>query len=372
MKHPAPRRIDILAFANVQLLDVAGPLQAFASANELACAHGFAPPYSPRVVAADGGGTVTTSAGLGIVAEPLPDDAEPSDTLVVAGGWGVYDAARDPALVAWVRAQAASARRVASVCTGAFLLAAAGLLDERRAVTHWTRCAELGRRYPAVRVEPDPIFIRDGDVWTSAGVTAGIDLTLALIEDDLGRALALAIARHLVVFLKRPGGQAQFGAGAGVGKRPAIASANCMRGSRRTCRRTCRWRARGARRHERAQLRAPLSVADRRDARALDRTVAARSGTAAARRYRAAGEAHRSTLRLWLGGNDAARILAGGRRDAAGVPGTVRLRECMKTLIFCFHPAGELFFRHNGLSLHCSRRPQASTAVAVSTNRPIR
>ena len=210
MKHPAPRRIDILAFANVQLLDVAGPLQAFASANELACAHGFAPPYSPRVVAADGGGTVTTSAGLGIVAEPLPDDAEPSDTLVVAGGWGVYDAARDPALVAWVRAQAASARRVASVCTGAFLLAAAGLLDERRAVTHWTRCAELGRRYPAVRVEPDPIFIRDGDVWTSAGVTAGIDLTLALIEDDLGRALALDVARHLVVFLKRPGGQAQF------------------------------------------------------------------------------------------------------------------------------------------------------------------
>jgi transcriptional regulator GlxA family with amidase domain len=161
------------------------------------------------VVAVDGG-TVTTSAGLGIVAEPLPGDAEPSDTLVVAGGWGVYDAARDPALVAWVRAQAASARRVASVCTGAFLLAAAGLLDERRAVTHWTRCAELGRRYPAVRVEPDPIFIRDGDVWTSAGVTAGIDLTLALIEDDLGRALALDVARHLVVFLKRPGGQAQF------------------------------------------------------------------------------------------------------------------------------------------------------------------
>nr|WP_087648461.1 GlxA family transcriptional regulator [Caballeronia choica] len=201
--------MDILAFANVQLLDVAGPLQAFASANELACAHGFAPPYSPRVVAVDGG-TVTTSAGLGIVAEPLPGDAEPSDTLVVAGGWGVYDAARDPALVAWVRAQAASARRVASVCTGAFLLAAAGLLDERRAVTHWTRCAELGRRYPAVRVEPDPIFIRDGDVWTSAGVTAGIDLTLALIEDDLGRALALDVARHLVVFLKRPGGQAQF------------------------------------------------------------------------------------------------------------------------------------------------------------------
>jgi transcriptional regulator GlxA family with amidase domain len=206
------RRIDVLAFPNAQLLDVAGPLQAFASANELACAAGAAPPYLPRVIAAESGGTVTTSAGLGILTHPLPCGDDPPDTLVVAGGWGVYEAARDPALVAWVRTQAAEARRVASVCTGAFLLAAAGLLDDKRAVTHWTRCAELGERYPAVRVEPDPIFIRDGAVWTSAGVTAGIDLALALIEDDLGRALALDVARHLVVFLKRPGGQAQFSA----------------------------------------------------------------------------------------------------------------------------------------------------------------
>ncbi|TCK39521.1 AraC family transcriptional regulator with amidase-like domain [Paraburkholderia sp. BL8N3] len=207
----APRRIDVLAFANVQLLDVAGPLQAFASASELAIARGLAAPYLPRVVAA-GGGMVMTSAGLGIAAAPLPGADEPADTLVVAGGWGVYEASRDPALVAWVRAQASGARRVASVCTGAFLIAAAGLLDDRRAVTHWTRCAELAEHYPAVHVEPDPIFIRDGAVWTSAGVTAGIDLALALIEEDLGRALALDVARHLVVFLKRPGGQAQFSA----------------------------------------------------------------------------------------------------------------------------------------------------------------
>ncbi len=125
----------------------------------------------------------------------------------------MYEASRDPALVAWVRAQASGARRVASVCTGAFLIAAAGLLDDRRAVTHWTRCAELAEHYPAVHVEPDPIFIRDGAVWTSAGVTAGIDLALALIEEDLGRrARARCRARHLVVFLKRPGGQAQFSA----------------------------------------------------------------------------------------------------------------------------------------------------------------
>jgi transcriptional regulator GlxA family with amidase domain len=111
-----------------------------------------------------------------------------------------------------VRQRATQARRVASVCTGAFLLAAAGVLDGRRATTHWKYCARLAQRFPAVRVEPDPIFLCDGPVWTSAGVTAGIDLALALVEEDLGRAVALAVARYLVVFLKRPGGQAQFSA----------------------------------------------------------------------------------------------------------------------------------------------------------------
>ncbi len=210
MSSPKPRIIDILAFPDVQLLDVAGPLQVFASANELAREAGMPRPYRARVVAP--GGTVTASAGLGLIGEALPDAREPCDTLVIAGGWGVHEALRDRTLVDWVRARSAHARRTASVCTGAFLLAATGLLDERRAVTHWTRCAELASRFPAVRVESDPIFIRDGDLWTSAGVTAGIDLALALVEDDLGRALALDVARHLVVFLKRPGGQAQFSA----------------------------------------------------------------------------------------------------------------------------------------------------------------
>ena len=121
-------------------------------------------------------------------------------------------AAADPVLLDWVREQAKRSRRVASVCTGAFLLAATGLLDGRRAVTHWSYCSELARRFPAVQVEPDPIFVQDGPVWTSAGVTAGIDLALALVEEDLGRTVALAVARYLVVFLKRPGGQAQFSA----------------------------------------------------------------------------------------------------------------------------------------------------------------
>ena len=207
----SPRLIEVLAFPSVQLLDVTGPLQVFATANDLAAEVGGAPPYVLRVVAR-GGGSVTASAGVGIAAGPLPRVASPPDTLMVAGGQGVYAASADPELVDWVRKRAKTARRVASVCTGAFLLAAAGVLDGKRAVTHWSVCADLARRYPNVRVESDPIFVRDGSVWTSAGVTAGIDLALALVEQDLGRTAALAVARYLVVFLKRPGGQAQFSA----------------------------------------------------------------------------------------------------------------------------------------------------------------
>ncbi|HEJ2440902.1 TPA: GlxA family transcriptional regulator [Burkholderia multivorans] len=207
----SPRPILILAFPRAQLLDVSGPLQVFASVNELALERGRPAPYVPRIVAADAG-PVETSSGVAVVADSLRSAARGIDTLIVAGGKGVHAASRDARLVRWVRRQADRARRVASVCTGAFLLAEAGLLDGRRAVTHWTRCDELAARYPNVRVEADPIFIREGALWTSAGVTAGIDLALALVEEDLGRAVALDVARELVVFLKRPGGQAQFSA----------------------------------------------------------------------------------------------------------------------------------------------------------------
>ena len=203
----SPKTIHVLAFANVQLLDVTGPLQVFATANDIAAQQGLPPPYAPTVIAA-GGGAVRSSAGLTMFAEPLPE--QPSDTLIIAGGWGIYAATQDSGLVHWVRQQAAVSRRVASVCTGAFLLAASGWLDGRRVVTHWTRCEQLAQQYPRLRVEPNPIFINDGPVWTSAGVTAGIDLSLALVEADLGRAMALDVARQLVVFLKRPGGQSQF------------------------------------------------------------------------------------------------------------------------------------------------------------------
>jgi transcriptional regulator GlxA family with amidase domain len=209
---PNPVRvIDVLAYPAVQLLDVTGPIQVFASANDLVADAGGARPYELRVVA-QGGEGVTASAGVTLAAAPLTKPGEALDTLVVAGGEGAEAAAENPVLVEWVRERAARARRTVSICTGAFLLAEAGVLDGRRATSHWKYCARLAERFPAVHVEPDPIFVCDGPIWTSAGVTAGIDMTLALVEQDLGRSVALAVARYLVVFLKRPGGQAQFSA----------------------------------------------------------------------------------------------------------------------------------------------------------------
>ena len=207
----AVRVIDVLTYPAVQLLDVTGPVQVFASANDFAARAGRVQSYQLRVVA-QGGEGATASAGVAIAAGPLTQPGEAVDTLLIAGGEGAEAAAENRVLVDWVRERAAQARRVVSVCTGAFLLAAAGILDGRRAATHWMYCGKLARRFPAVHVEPDPIFVRDGQVWTSAGVTAGIDLALALVEEDLGRSIALAVARYLVVFLKRPGGQAQFSA----------------------------------------------------------------------------------------------------------------------------------------------------------------
>jgi transcriptional regulator GlxA family with amidase domain len=214
-----PRSIAIVAFDRVQLLDVAGPLQAFATANDIDSFRryrdGFRrqPALYRLAVVCREGGQVATSCGLPIIAEPF--DAlrgEVIDTLIVAGGFGINQALRDRGFVRWIAARACRARRICSVCTGAFALAEAGLLDGRRAVTHWGRCAALAARYPRVRVETDPIFVRDGNIWTSAGITAGIDLALALIEQDHGRSAALEVARQLVVFLKRPGGQSQFSA----------------------------------------------------------------------------------------------------------------------------------------------------------------
>lgn len=205
---PPKRAIEIVAFPDLQLLDVAGPLQVFVSANEMALKAGRPAPYEVKVVAPVR--QITTSAGLALIAEPLSSPRRSLDTLIVAGGTSVHAACEDKKLLRWLGLRAKAARRVASVCTGAFLLGAAGLLDGKRAVTHWADCDRLASTFPKARVDMNAIFVRDGRVWSSAGVTAGIDLSLALVEDDIGHALANAVARELVVFLKRPGGQAQF------------------------------------------------------------------------------------------------------------------------------------------------------------------
>ena len=207
-RNPPTRAVEIVAFPGVQLLDVTGPLQVFASANEMLRATGQPPPYAVRVVARST--PVVSSAGLSFVAQGLPPRGRSIDTLIVAGGAGVDAAAADRRLLSWLVQRASSARRVASVCTGAIVLGAAGLLDGKRAVTHWAECDRLARRNPRAQVEIDPIFVQDGKVWTSAGVTAGIDMSLAMVEADIGHAAAMAVARDLVVFLKRPGGQSQF------------------------------------------------------------------------------------------------------------------------------------------------------------------
>jgi len=204
----SPRLVLIVAFPDVQALDVTGPGEVFSLADRIAGDAYLV------VLAAGDGAPITTSSGFRLT----PDRAlrrRPGaiDTLIVAGGLGVMEAEHDERLVGWICGAAKRSRRVASVCTGAFLLARAGLLDGRRATTHWASCQELAARYPQVEVDPDPIYVRDGNVYTSAGVTAGIDLALALVEEDLGRRVALEVARGLVLFIRRPGGQAQFSAG---------------------------------------------------------------------------------------------------------------------------------------------------------------
>jgi transcriptional regulator GlxA family with amidase domain len=198
------RTVLAVLFDGLQSLDVTGPVEVFAGADVLVPGA-----YRIRTASLDGAPVRTTS-GLTLVPDESLTSAPDPDILLVPGGTGSLRP--DPRLVAWVRERGPRAGRLVSVCTGAAVLAAAGLLDGRRATTHWAYCDRLAREHPAVEIDPDPVFVRDGHIATSAGVTAGIDLALALVEEDLGRDAALTIARHLVVFLRRPGNQAQFSA----------------------------------------------------------------------------------------------------------------------------------------------------------------
>lgn len=202
-------RIAVLAFPGVQMLDVTGPVDIFSEAMRQAKAPGA---YTLQVIGTVAG-PFRASNGMAIVPDATIAEAAPGiDTLLVAGGPELDLAAKPPALDGWLREQAARVRRLGSVCSGAFLLADAGLLDGLRVTTHWNVSARLAQDYPKLRVEPDQIYVRDGGVYTSAGITAGMDLALALVEEDFGRELALRVAREFVMFLKRPGGQSQFSA----------------------------------------------------------------------------------------------------------------------------------------------------------------
>jgi transcriptional regulator GlxA family with amidase domain len=201
------QRVVIVTFDTAQILDVTGPLEVFSSATR------FVPSaqYRTELVSVAGGPVLSTS-GMEFATTRLADVTGPVDTLMVAGGRDMDDACADQELLHHLHRLAADARRVTSVCSGAFVLAAAGLLDGRRATTHWAECHVLANGYPTVEVDHDAIYVRDGNIWTSAGVTAGIDLALALVAEDHGRKAAAAVARQLVVYLRRSGGQAQFSA----------------------------------------------------------------------------------------------------------------------------------------------------------------
>jgi transcriptional regulator GlxA family with amidase domain len=200
------RTIGFVLFPDLQILDAAGPIAAF----EIGGRFSPEPAYEIRLFAREAG-LVPTTSGIGLPAEGFAA-AGAIDTLIVVGGDGVRAAAADPAVLDFVRRTALTAQRVASVCSGTFVLAAAGLLDGRRATTHWSRSADFAKAYPQVRLEPDRIFVKDGAMWTSAGISAGIDLALAMVAEDLGEDIAKRTAQQLVVYRRRPGGQSQFSA----------------------------------------------------------------------------------------------------------------------------------------------------------------
>ncbi|MEM5583078.1 DJ-1/PfpI family protein [Roseibium sp. AS2] len=206
MKTSAPRTVLFVVFPHIKLLDLAGPLQVFADA----VAEPERDVYRIEVVSMDGR-CIRTDTPVSIATAAMASWADAQiDTLIIVGGSGARAAALDPLVVDEVLRLTKKAARIASVCTGAFMLAACGLLDGRRAVTHWRSCDALLRAHPSVQVETDPIYVKDENIWTSAGVTAGIDMALAMVAEDLGRRACLSLARELVSFAVRPGGQSQF------------------------------------------------------------------------------------------------------------------------------------------------------------------
>ncbi|MGR8934060.1 MAG: GlxA family transcriptional regulator [Gammaproteobacteria bacterium] len=208
------RNIAMLAVTNSVMLDICAPLDVFSFVNLWMQMSGLstAPVYSLSIIAHETGPVDTTS-GIKIFADRCLDEVHDDiDTLLVAGGIGNHYDSPDPQVITYLRRMAMRVRRIASICTGAFLLAESGLLNGRKATTHWMFCEHLAQKYPHIQVDADRIFVRDGHTYTSGGVTSGIDLALALVEEDWGHKTALMVARAIVVFMSRPGGQSQFSA----------------------------------------------------------------------------------------------------------------------------------------------------------------
>ena len=210
IEHVTRRSVVIVAFDGMQPLDAIGPHEVFAGATAVLAARKKPAAGYHLTIVSRLGTPITTESGLQIVTAPLPQGNQKIDTLLIPGGDGSRTARYDDRLVGWIRGAARDSRRIATVCTGAFIAAEAGLLDGRTVTTHWARAQQLADDYPRVTVDADPIYRRDGNVWTSAGVTAGIDLALAMVEADHGTDVAQTVARWMVMFLHRPGGQTQF------------------------------------------------------------------------------------------------------------------------------------------------------------------
>jgi transcriptional regulator GlxA family with amidase domain len=207
------RSVVILGFPGIQALDLVGPAEVFTGATLWLASQGRADEGYIVTVVSRNGEPAATGTGLALAAQPLPDPREPIDTLLLPGGAGVDVVRQNPDTIGWIRIAAERARRVVSVCTGAFIAAESGLLDGCVATTHWAFAGQMARDFPSVIVDPEPIFVRSSEhVWTAAGVTAGIDLALSLVEDDYGTEAAQTVARWMVLYLRRPGGQTQFAA----------------------------------------------------------------------------------------------------------------------------------------------------------------
>ena len=320
------RTVIFFAFSGMQTLDLVGPLEVFATASLVAAAKGL--DGYQTVVASVDGRPVTTSSGLTLATTKLLDADKRADTLVLPGGAGIHAARSDSRIVDWTRTVAAGVRRVASVCTGAFLAAQAGLLDGCVATTHWASADQLAREFPSIVVDPDPIFVRSSaKVWTAAGVTAGIDLALSLVEEDHGTDVAQTVARWLVLHLRRPGGQTQFAAPVWVARakrEPIRAVQDAIDAEPGGAQSICDL----ARRVDMSPRHFTRGVhrRGRRVARRLRGTGPHRGGpppTRADRRHRGG---HRGPLRLRHCGNHAPQLHSTDRRVARPLPENIRLK----------------------------------------------